>query len=109
MSYYLNFRPSTPGFGLTATSQPSTSLFGGNQQEQQQQQSTALPGFGQTAFGTATPAFGAGASAFGTGTSAFGATSAAPAFGTTTPAFGATATPAFGKYNSLYSRKFYYN
>ncbi|CAB3225501.1 unnamed protein product [Arctia plantaginis] len=91
-----NTKPSTPGFGLTATSQPSTSLFGANQQEQQQQQSVALPGFGTTAFGSTTPAFGAGTSGFGSGTSAFGATSAAPAFGTTTPAFGATAAPAFG-------------
>ncbi|XP_038218917.1 nuclear pore complex protein Nup58-like [Zerene cesonia] len=84
-------KPATPGFGLGATSQPSTGLFG-------------TPATSAPAFGTTTPAFGStfGATStaqptFGASTTpAFGAT-ATPAFGaTTTPAFGATATPAFG-------------
>ncbi|XP_026736466.1 probable nucleoporin Nup58 isoform X2 [Trichoplusia ni] len=93
-------KPATPGFGLTATSQPATGLFGSTQ-------STETPAFGSTGFGatSAAPAFGATTTpAFGTGTPAFGSTSAAPAFGTAAPAFGATAptnfgataTPAFG-------------
>ncbi|KAJ0172769.1 hypothetical protein K1T71_011908 [Dendrolimus kikuchii] len=105
-------KPATPGFGLTATSQPSTGLFGSTP-------TTSAPSFGTPAFGSTTPAFGATSSAptfggtatpafgstpaFGQTTPAFGASSAAPAFGTTTPAFGtaapsfgATTTPAFG-------------
>ncbi|CAG4938050.1 unnamed protein product [Parnassius apollo] len=70
-------KPATPGFGLTATSQPSTGLFNNT---------------------SAAPAFGTGTTGFGLGsTPAFGTTSAATAFGSaTTPAFGATTTPAFG-------------
>ncbi|XP_037976309.2 nuclear pore complex protein Nup58 isoform X1 [Plutella xylostella] len=78
-------KPATPGFGLTATSQPSTGMFG-------------TPASAAPAFGTATPSFGAAATpAFGaTATPSFGAT-ATPAFGaTSTPGFGATSTPAFG-------------
>ncbi|KAJ8720707.1 hypothetical protein PYW08_006172 [Mythimna loreyi] len=79
-------KPATPGFGLTATSQPS-GLFG------------ATPAAETPAFGASTPAFGAtsAAPAFGASTTpAFGATTT-PAFGaTTTPAFGASTTPAFG-------------
>lgn len=101
-------KPATPGFGLTATSQPS-GLFGSTPATEAPAFGSATPAFGATstapafgasstpAFGaTATPAFGAAAPAFGTGTPAFGATSAAPAFGTTTPAFGSTAPPSFG-------------
>ncbi|KAJ8728887.1 hypothetical protein PYW07_006583 [Mythimna separata] len=79
-------KPATPGFGLTATSQPS-GLFG------------ATPAAETPAFGASTPAFGAtsAASAFGASTTPAFGTTATPAFGaTTTPAFGATTTPAFG-------------
>ncbi|XP_049878694.1 nuclear pore complex protein Nup58 isoform X2 [Pectinophora gossypiella] len=87
-------KPATPGFGLTATSQPSTGLFGSTPATSAPAFGTTTPAFGATAgFGAgSTPGFGASA------TPAFGATSTAPAFGTgTTPAFGATSTaPAFG-------------
>ncbi|XP_013141432.1 PREDICTED: probable nucleoporin Nup58 isoform X2 [Papilio polytes] len=113
-------KPATPGFGLTATTQASTGLFGNTSASSA---FGSTPGFGAgtstSAFGAAaTPAFGAvsAAPAFGTSaaapafgstaapafgaastTPAFGATSTAPTFGATaTPAFGATATPAFG-------------
>ncbi|CAD0203418.1 unnamed protein product [Chrysodeixis includens] len=85
-------KPATPGFGLTATPQPATGLFGATQ-------STETPAFGSTGFGATStaPAFGATTTpAFGTGTPAFGATSAAPAFGTAAPAFGAAASTSFG-------------
>ncbi|KAG6456674.1 hypothetical protein O3G_MSEX009864 [Manduca sexta] len=89
-------KQATPGFGLTATSQPSTGLFG-------TPAASAAPTFGTPAFASTTPAFGATSVAPGFGsttTPAFGST---PAFGTT-PGFGAssatsafgTATPAFG-------------
>ncbi|RVE49700.1 hypothetical protein evm_005675 [Chilo suppressalis] len=86
-------KPATPGFGLTATSQPSTGLF-------------STPATSAPTFGTATPTFGASSTpAFGaTTTPAFGATSSAPSFGANTstpafgslPSFGASTTPAFG-------------
>ncbi|CAH0664008.1 unnamed protein product [Spodoptera exigua] len=102
-------KPATPGFGLTATSQPS-GLFGNTSSTETPAFGSAAPTFGATstapafgatttpAFGsTAPPAFGSTATpAFGSAAPSFGATSAAPAFGTTTPAFGATTTPAFG-------------
>ncbi|KAI5636953.1 nucleoporin FG repeated region domain-containing protein [Phthorimaea operculella] len=100
-------KPATPGFGLSATSQPSTGLFGSTATTSAPAFGTGTPAFGATtgfgntsAFGaSAAPAFGATSTAptFGTAgaTPAFGATSTAPAFGsTTTPAFGAT--PGFG-------------
>lgn len=103
-------KPATPGFGMTATSQPSTGLFGSTS-------ATPAPAFGTAGFGSTTPAFGStttpafGASttpAFGTTTNpgfgstpAFGANSAAPVFGTTTPAFGSTA-PTFGTGTSAF-------
>ncbi|CAH2055908.1 unnamed protein product, partial [Iphiclides podalirius] len=89
-------KPATPGFGLAATSQPSSGLFGNT---------SSTPAFGSTtpAFGLgSTPAFGASpaAPAFGASPAApaFGTTSTAPAFGATStaPAFGATGAPAFG-------------
>ncbi|KAJ2945255.1 hypothetical protein O0L34_g9327 [Tuta absoluta] len=100
-------KPATPGFGLSATSQPSTGLFGSTPTTAAPAFGGGTPGFGATtgfgntsAFGaSAAPSFGATstAPAFGTAgaTPAFGTTSTAPTFGsTTTPAFGAT--PGFG-------------
>ncbi|CAK1589237.1 unnamed protein product [Parnassius mnemosyne] len=112
-------KPATPGFGLPATSQPSTGLFNNTSAAPAFGTGTGFglsstPAFGTTstapAFGSATtpafgatttPAFGASSTAptFGsTTTPAFGSTSSAPAFGATSaaPSFGATTTPAFG-------------
>ncbi|KAL0879317.1 hypothetical protein ABMA27_003096 [Loxostege sticticalis] len=77
-------KPASTGFGLTATSQPSTGLFG------------ATPASSAPTFGSAAPAFGTTTTpAFGAANTSFGASSTAPAFGaTTTPSFGST--PAFG-------------
>lgn len=74
------YRPATPGFGLTATSQPSTGLFA--------TPTAGTPSFGNTSFGASTtPGFGA-----------IGTSTATPAFGTT-PAFGSTSSaPTFGKF-----------
>ncbi|XP_028166054.1 probable nucleoporin Nup58 isoform X5 [Ostrinia furnacalis] len=91
-------KPATPGFGLTATSQPSTGLFGSTPATSAPAfGTTTTPAFGaaNTSFGGANTSFGAANTSFGAANTSFGATSTAPAFGATnTPSFGAT--PAFG-------------